>query len=103
MTSKLPVHMPVNGPDRDFELLREICRRFAILGHISNFLDLIRRQLIVSLRAFLEFFQILHGDQPIPAKFNGGQSSVFNQGKYALRSNAQDFTGMLGGELIHMK
>jgi hypothetical protein len=53
MTSKLLVHMPVNGPDRDFELLREICRRFAILGHVSDFLDLVRRQLIVSLRAFL--------------------------------------------------
>ena len=103
MTSKLLVHMPIDGSHRDLKFLCQFQGRPAILGHVSDFLDLVRCQLIVSLRAFLKFFQILHGDQPIPAKFNGGQSSVFNQGKYALRSNAQDFTGLLGGELIHMK
>lgn len=103
ITSKLLIHVPVDGPHGDFELLRQFQGCLAILGHVSDFPDLVRGQLVVSLRTFLEFFQIPHGDQPVPAKLNGRKPFISNQNKHALRSNAQDFTGLSGGEIIHMR
>ena len=101
MTSKLLVHMPVDGPHGNPEFLRQVRRRLPILVHIPDFPDLVRRQLVVALWTPLEFFHVPQGDQPIPAHFDSGQPFIPNQRKYALRRNAQDFTGLLGGEVIH--
>jgi len=88
MISKLLIHMPIDGPHRYLELLCQIRGCLPFLGHVSNFLDLVRRQLIVALRTFLEFVQIVHGDQPIPADLDCRQPSMVNQGKYALGGDA---------------
>jgi len=62
MTSQLPVHMPVDGSHRDLKLPGQFQGRPAILGHVSDFPDLFRRQLVIALWTLLEFFQILPGN-----------------------------------------
>lgn len=101
MKFDLLVHMPVDRSHGYIEFLRQIERRFPILSHITNLLDLVRCELVIALRTFFEALQILHGDQPVPADLDGRQAFITNEGKYALWRNAQDFTGLLRCEKVH--
>ncbi len=93
--------MPIDGPDRDLELSGQFHRCPAIPCHVSDLPDLLRGQFEIPLRAFLEFLQILSGDQPIPADLAGRQSSSPNESQHTLGGDVQDLSNLLGREVLH--
>lgn len=101
MTMNLFIHMSVDGSHRDLEFTRQLQGRRAIFRHVADRADLLRIQFEIPLRTFLKLFKILPGDQPVAADLGGRQASLPDERQHPLGADAQEFAGLLGGEVIH--